>query len=148
MKTFFKILGGLFLVLFLVVGGFLAYVAVDGIPKYPVNPPDLKVEVTPERVARGKIISSMLCSECHLDNKTGRLTGNRLPDLPAEFGPAFSPNLTHDKNAGIGSWTDGEIAFLLRTGIRRDGQYTPPWMLKLPRIDDEDIASIIAFLRS
>lgn len=148
MKTFFKILGGLILVLLLVVGGFLAFVAYDGIPKYPVKPPDLRIEVTPERVARGKNISNMLCSECHLDNKTGRLTGHKLPDLPPEFGAAYSKNLTRDKNAGIGSWTDGEIAFLLRTGIRRDGQYTPPWMPKLPRIDDEEIASIIAFLRS
>jgi mono/diheme cytochrome c family protein len=148
MKLFFKILGGLILVLLLVVGGFLAFVAYDGIPKYPVKPPDLKIEITPERVARGKVISNMLCSECHLDNKTGRLTGHKLPDLPPEFGAAYSANLTHDKNVGIGSWTDGEIAFLLRTGIRRDGQYTPPWMPKLPRIGDEEIAAIIAFLRS
>ncbi len=148
MKLFFKILGGLVLLLVLVVGGFAAFVAIDGIPKYKTAPPDLKVEITPERVARGKLISHILCSECHLDTKTGRLTGHRLPDLPPEFGVAYSKNLTHDKTVGIGSWTDGEIAFLLRTGIRRDGQYTPPWMPKLNRIADEDIHSIIAFLRS
>ena len=72
----------------------------------------------------------------------------RLPDLPAEFGAAFSKNITHDKDVGIGAWTDGELAFMLRTGINRQGKYTPPWMPKLPRIDDEEIASIIAFLRS
>ena len=99
-------------------------------------------------MARGKLISHILCSECHLDNQTGRLTGLRLPDLPPEFGQAFSKNLTHDKTVGIGGWTDGEIAFLLRTGIRRDGMYTPPWMPKLARIQDEDLMSIIAFLRS
>lgn len=148
MKLSFKILGGLVLLLVLAVGGFLAYVAVDGIPKYKADPPDLKVEPTPERVARGKLISHILCSECHLDTKTGRLTGHRLPDLPAQFGVAYSKNLTHDKTVGIGGWTDGEIAFLLRTGIRRDGRYTPPWMPKLNRIADEDIYSIIAFLRS
>ncbi len=148
MKTLFKILGGLVLLVLVAVGGFVAYIAIEGVPKYPVKPPDLKVESTPERVARGKLISNMLCSQCHLDLKSGRLTGHRLPDLPAEFGAAYSKNITHDKTVGIGSWTDGEIAFLLRTGIRRDGQYTPPWMPKLPRIKDEDINSIIAFLRS
>lgn len=148
MKLFFKILGGLVLLLVLVVGGFAAFVAIDGIPKYKTSPPDLKVEITPERVARGKLISHILCSECHLDTKTGRLTGHRLPDLPPEFGVAYSKNITHDKTVGIGSWTDGEIAFLLRTGIRRDGLYTPPWMPKLNRMADEDINSIIAFLRS
>jgi hypothetical protein len=148
MKLFFKILGGLILLILLAAGGFAAYVAITGIPHYPVKAPELKVEITPERVARGKLISNMLCNECHLDLKTGRLTGERLPDLPAEFGSAFSKNLTHDEDAGIGTWTDGELAFLLRTGIRRDGLYTPPWMPKLPRMRDEDILSIIAFLRS
>ncbi|MBW8887509.1 MAG: c-type cytochrome [Fibrobacteres bacterium] len=148
MKMFFKILGGLVLLLVVGVGGFLAFIAIDGIPHYKTEPPDLKVEVTPERVARGKLISHILCSECHLDTKTGHLTGHRLPDLPPQFGVAYSKNLTHDKNVGIGGWTDGEIAFLLRTGIRRDGKYTPPWMPKLNRIADEDIYSIIAFLRS
>ncbi|MDB5104191.1 MAG: putative diheme cytochrome c-553 [Fibrobacteres bacterium] len=148
MKTFFKILGGLVLLVLLAAGGFAAFVAIDGVPRYAAKPPDLKVEVTPERVARGRLISNMLCSECHMDVKTGRLTGHRLPDLPAEFGPAYSKNLTQDRTVGIGSWTDGEIAFMLRTGIRRDGQYAPPWMPKLPRMKDEDILSIIAFLRS
>jgi mono/diheme cytochrome c family protein len=148
MKSLFKILGGIVLLVVLLAGGFAAFIAIDGIPKYKTAPPDLKVEVTPERVARGKLISHILCSECHLDTKTGRLTGYRLPDLPPEFGIAYSKNITQDKNVGIGAWTDGEIAFLLRTGIRRDGQYTPPWMPKLNRIADEDIQSIIAFLRS
>jgi mono/diheme cytochrome c family protein len=61
---------------------------------------------------------------------------------------AFSRNITQDKDVGIGSWTDGEIAFLLRTGIKRDGRYAPPWMPKFNRMDDEEIHSIIAFLRS
>jgi mono/diheme cytochrome c family protein len=148
MKLFFKILGGILLLLVLVVGGFLAKVAITGIPSYPTEKVDLKVEVTPERVARGKVIANMLCSQCHLDTKTGRLTGHRLPDLPPEFGAAFSKNITNDKDVGIGGWSDGEIAFMLRTGINRKGKYTPPWMPKLPRIDDAEIASIIAFLRS
>lgn len=148
MKLFFKILGGLLLLAVFAAGAFAAFVHVRGIPSYPVKKVDLKVEITPERVARGRIVSNMLCNECHLDSRTGRLTGRRLPDLPAEFGAAYSRNITRDKDAGIGAWTDGEIAFLLRTGINREGQYTPPWMPKLPRIDDEEIASIIAFLRS
>ncbi len=148
MKLFFKILGGLILLILLAAGGFAAFVAIDGIPHYPTKPPDLKVEITPQRVERGKLIANLLCSQCHLDTKTGRLTGHRLPDLPPEFGVAYSKNLTHDKNVGIGGWSDGEIAYMLRTGIRRDGKYTPPWMIKLHGIQDEDILSIIAFLRS
>jgi mono/diheme cytochrome c family protein len=71
-----------------------------------------------------------------------------MSDAPAEFGPIYSQNITQDKTVGIGSWTDAEIIYLLRTGIKRDGQYAPPWMAKLPHMADEDIYSIISFLRS
>jgi mono/diheme cytochrome c family protein len=148
MKLFLKILLGLVLLIALAAGGIAAVIHFGGMPRYPVQKVDLQVEVTPERVARGKVVANMMCNGCHLDNKTGRLTGQRLPDLPPEFGMAYSKNLTHDPQVGIGSWTDGEIAFMLRTGIRRDGQYTPPWMVKFPRMDDRDIHAIIAFLRS
>ncbi len=132
----------------LVVGSFLAYVQIRGIPSYKTEKVELKVEVTPERVARGAAIANMLCKQCHLDLKTGKLSGHRLEDLPPEFGVAYSRNITQDLQYGIGSWTDGEIAFLLRTGIKRNGKYAPPWMVKLPRMADEDIYSIIAYLRS
>lgn len=52
------------------------------------------------------------------------------------------------RKPGIADYTDGEIAYLLRTGIRKDGQYVPPWMPKFPNLSDEDIYGIIAFLRS
>jgi len=90
----------------------------------------------------------MLCAGCHMDSATGGLTGKRMPDLPTQFGEAWSRNITAHPVKGIGSWTNGEIAFLLRTGITRDGRYTPPWMVKLPNASDEDLRDIIAFLRS
>src|SRR5205807_2951274 len=55
----------IFLLLVLAAACFAAFIAIDGIPRYPVQKVDLKVEVTPERVARGKIISNMLCKQCH-----------------------------------------------------------------------------------
>ena len=90
----------------------------------------------------------MLCAACHMDSATGALTGKRMPDLPGQFGESWSRNITADPVKGIGSWTNGEIAYLLRTGIARDGRYTPPWMVKLPNASDEDLRDIIAFLRS
>ena len=130
------------------VAAFALYVSVSGIPHYPPGKVELKVEVTPERVAHGKKIVSMLCAGCHLDPATERLTGKRMPDAPPQFGAIYSRNITGHKTRGIGSWTDGEIAYLLRTGIARDGRYIPPYMVKLPSASDEDIAAIIAFLRS
>jgi len=126
----------------------LAYVAVAPIPRYPVTRVDFPVEVTPDRVARGKRSVEMLCAACHLDSATGALTGKHMPDLPHQFGESWSRNITAHPVKGIGSWTNGEIVYLLRTGIARDGRYTPPWMVKLPSASDEDLRDIIAFLRS
>ena len=65
-----------------------------------------------------------------------------------ELGVAFSRNITGHPTKGIGAWTDGELVYALRTGVARDGRYLPPWMVKLPHMADEDLYSIIAFLRS
>jgi mono/diheme cytochrome c family protein len=131
-----------------VVAAAAAYIAASPLPHYPVQQVAFPVEVTPERVARGKRSVDLLCASCHMDSATGGLTGKLMPDVPAEFGAAWSRNITAHPVKGIGSWTDGEIAFLLRTGIARDGRYTPPWMVKMPNASDEDLRDIIAFLRS
>lgn len=147
MKKFFKIILLALGVIILSLAGFAAFVHFST-PTFPVQKVDLKVEVTPERVARGKLLASMLCDNCHQNPSTKMLSGKKMMDLPKEFGEVFSKNITQHPTKGIGKWTDGEIAFLLRTGIKPNGQYLPPYMIKLPTMADEDINSIIAFLRS
>jgi mono/diheme cytochrome c family protein len=132
----------------LVVGAALAWIAVAPIPSYSVQKVEFHVDVTPERVERGRRTVAMLCAGCHLDSATGALTGKRMPDLPAQFGESFSRNITADRETGIGSWTDAELAYLVRTGIARDGRYLPPWMVKMPNVSDQDLEDLIAFLRS
>jgi mono/diheme cytochrome c family protein len=148
MKRILKIAAIAVAAVVLAVAGILITIDLRGIPHYPTQAVDLHVEVTPERVARGKRTVESLCAACHLDKETGTLAGKRMPDLPTVFGEATSANITQDPDTGIGSWTDGQIAFLLRTGIRRDGRYTPPWMVKLPNMSDDDLDDVIAFLRS
>jgi mono/diheme cytochrome c family protein len=148
MRRALKVLAWVLATAVLLVLGFAAYVALDGIPRYRVERVDLQVEATPERLARGKKLAMVLCATCHQNATTGQLTGKRMVDAPAEFGVLYSPNITRHPVKGIGRWTDGELAYLLRTGVKRDGKYAPPWMVKLPHASDEDVASIIAFLRS
>lgn len=130
------------------VAAFVVYAQVDGIPRYEAHPPELHVEVTPERVARGKHLSTLICQSCHADERTGAMTGKHMADVPSAFGVVYSKNITKSRTEGIGAWTDGQLAYLLRTGLRPDGQYLPIWMPKFPNLADEDVASIIAFLRS
>ena len=152
MKRFFKILAYGVGALVLLLGIGVAYIYFDGIPNYTFAPTpaiaNLKVVPDSIRVERGAKIASLLCNECHKDNKTGKLTGRLMPDLPKEFGVYASLNITHDVEHGIGAWTDGELYYLLRTGIHKDGRWSPPFMPKFPLMADEDLYSVIAWLRS
>lgn len=152
MKRLFKILGyGLGAIVLLLCAG-VAFVSYRGIPTYHYAPtPEiLSLQVKPDsvRISRGAKIASLLCNECHKDNSTGRLTGHPMLDVPAEFGKVSSLNITQDSVHGIGAWTDGELYYLLRTGIHKDGHWSPPFMPKFPLMADEDLYSIIAWLRS
>ncbi len=148
MKKAFKVLG--IIVLLVVVLGFTGATIITsrGIPSYEIEKIDYQVVSTPESIQRGKKLAIMLCANCHKNSETRALTGTKMHDAPPEFGEIYSPNITNDKKFGIGNWTDGELLYLLRTGIKKDGQYAPPYMPKLPKMADEDINALISFLRS
>ncbi|MBV9182746.1 MAG: c-type cytochrome [Acidobacteria bacterium] len=148
MKKVLKLLGYSVLVIIFTAASFAGYVAISGIPTYTPGKVNLKIDVTPVKVERGRKYASMLCITCHLDPSTGKLTGKRLADVPPSFGVSYSKNITRDPIYGVGAWTNGEIAYLLRTGITRTGRYAPPWMPKFPHMSDEDLGSVISFLRS
>ncbi|MGL1887917.1 MAG: cytochrome c [Reichenbachiella sp.] len=134
------------LVLFLIF--LIVYIDNKGIPYYEVKLPSYQHTTSPEIIERGKKLSLMLCATCHTNRETGKLTGYQMLESPKEFGIIRSKNITQDKVHGIGDWTDAEILYLLRTGIKKDGQYIPPYMMKLTVMADEDVNAIIAFLRS
>jgi mono/diheme cytochrome c family protein len=146
-KAFRYVLGGLAAVVLLIAAAAL-FIQWRGIPTYDKPTLQQTVEYTPHRVVRGKKLASMLCAGCHFNAETQRLTGKHMRDAPTEFGKIHSPNITQDPVYGIGQYTDGELIYLLRTGVKRDGRYAPPYMAKLPHMSDEDIQSVIAFLRS
>ncbi|GAB2576939.1 c-type cytochrome [Spirosoma areae] len=147
MKKVLKITGLTLGSVLLLLAGFCVYVAAVGVPTYdPPSIPEITVESTPARVARGEAIAQIQCMECHA-NKDNRLTGKHLAEVPAMFGKLYSKNITQDKEKGIGKWTDGELIYFLRTGVRRDGTYAPI-MPQYPNLGDEDLKSVVAWLRS
>ncbi len=147
MKKVFKIggiaLGGI--VLLLLIGA--AAIHFSGIPTYVNEAPELKIMGDSAMVAEGKRISTMMCAKCH-QAENGKLEGHFMADMPEMFGKVWSANITQHPEYGTGRYTDGELAYLLRTGIKKDGGYAPPWMPKFPNMSDRDIESIIAYLRS
>jgi mono/diheme cytochrome c family protein len=148
MRKVLKVLGYALLVLVVAVASFAAYVQLSPIPRYPVPQVAFTADRTPERVERGGRLVRTTCAMCHADPTTSVLTGRVMAEQDAAVGPTFVKNITGHPVKGIGAWSDAEIAYLIRTGVRRDGQMTPPWMPKLPLLADEDLKDIIAFLRS
>jgi mono/diheme cytochrome c family protein len=111
--------------------------------------PEIKVQGTPEQIARGRHLASAFCIDCHSTNADFPMTGGRdlAKDLAMPLGQFMSANLTP---AGpLKDWTDGEIFRVLREGVDKDGQK----LIVMPTtnaryMSDEDIKAVIAFLRS
>lgn len=146
MRKFFRRLLTIIIVIVILIGAFATFISMKGVPEYKAKTVALKVASTPERVERGRQLSAMLCNDCHMNFKTQKLTGRRMDEIP-QFGTVYSRNITNDPIHGIGRMTDGQLYYLLRTGVRPDGRFLPI-MAKLQKMSDEDIQSVIAFLRS
>lgn len=120
---------------------------------------------TPARLARGHYLVETVsgCFDCHSEHeyvhgqwipKLGMLgAGNVFPPgfLPLPPGAhVVAPNITPDKQTGIGTWTDAEIERALQHGIAKDGRplfnLMPYWQYRV--FTPEDVKSIIVFLRS
>jgi mono/diheme cytochrome c family protein len=90
------------------------------------------------------------CVSCHTDakNKGERLAGGRALKTP--FGTYYSPNITPDKETGIGKWSDADFLAALRRGIRPDGSHYFPVFpyTTYTRIGDADALAIKAYLFS
>src|SRR5262245_56919829 len=109
--------------------------------------PDLKVDATPERIARGKALADGFCSACH--SKTGTLTGG--VDIGEHFaipvGSFVSANLT--PAGALRRWSDGQIFRAIRNGVGADGRWlTIMSYTNAGRLSDDDIEALIAYLRS
>jgi mono/diheme cytochrome c family protein len=106
-----------------------------------------KGEETPEDIARGKALTDAGdCASCHTADAAKPFAGGKRIDTP--FGVIYAPNLTPDRETGLGAWSDDDFYRALRFGVARDGsRYYPafpyPNFTKLTR---QDIFAIRAYL--
>ncbi len=148
MKKVLRVLLYLVIIIVVLVLGFVGFIEVRGIPKYEVEKIDFpQVPFDSAMLENGLKIASVQCIVCHRGSD-GKLSGRLLQELPPDFGEIHSANITQSTEHGIGKWKDIEIAYLLRTGCKPDGQFLPPYMPKFPHMSDYDLKSIIVFLRS
>lgn len=121
---------------------------------------DRRFEPSPARLQRGEYIVRNVagCLFCHseldasaegLPVKAGAAGAGRSF---AQEGIPFlhSPNITPDRETGAGSWTDDMLARAIREGVGHDGRTLFPLMpyLNYRNMSDEDLASVISYLRS
>ena len=101
------------------------------------------------RIARGEYLVKMGdCMACHTDtaNQGAPFAGGLRIDTP--FGALFVPNITPDRDTGIGSWTEDEFVTAMREGISPDGSYYYPVFPYnyFNRMSREDVLAIKAYL--
>jgi mono/diheme cytochrome c family protein len=112
-------------------------------------------------VERGSYLVNSIgaCGHCHGRDVSGK-PGDMQPDTLAggfifdevdpDFGHVIAPNITPDKDTGIGNWSENDITFALRNGKRPDGSTIgPPMPIVVYRLlSDEDATAIAAYLLS
>lgn len=90
------------------------------------------------------------CVGCHTVNKAGAIpfAGGRALETP--FGIFYGPNITPDKDTGLGNWTEADFKRAIRQGERRDGShYFPAFPYpSFTGMTDTDIQDLWAYLKT
>ncbi|MBL7857982.1 MAG: c-type cytochrome [Cyclobacteriaceae bacterium] len=158
MKSILKIVGILLVLVAVAIGGLLTYIRI-ALPDVG-GAPDLNIEATPERIERGRYLahSVTVCLDCHSTRDWSKFSGPITPGTLGKGGDRFDervgfPGIYFAKNitpSGIGRYTDGELYRVITTGVNKDGRSIFPVMpyLYYGKMDDEDVYSIIAFIRT
>jgi mono/diheme cytochrome c family protein len=100
-------------------------------------------------IAHGKYLTTAGdCEACHTAPGGKDFAGGRYMNTP--FGPISTPNITPDKDTGIGKITDDEFYRVFHEGIGMDGEHLYPvmpypWYTKVTR---DDVMAIKAYLFS
>jgi mono/diheme cytochrome c family protein len=79
----------------------------------------------PALIARGEYLARAAdCVACHTAPGGKQYAGGLPFKLP--FGTIYAPNITPDKDTGIGNWTDADFVRALHRGVGRDGEMLYP----------------------
>lgn len=111
-----------------------------------------------EKLRRGEYLANIMdCGGCHTPGVflgkpdaqrplAGSEVGFHIPGL----GVFFPPNLTPDRETGLGAWSEADIVKAVRQGARPDGRTLAPAMpyKAYGRLNDADAFALAAYLKS
>ena len=102
-----------------------------------------------EEIARGRYLAlAGDCAGCHSAPGSAPYAGGLPIETP--FGTLVSPNITPDRETGIGAWTDDEFLNAMQSGIGRGGEHLYPAMpyTYYTKASREDVLAIRAYLET
>lgn len=117
------------------------------VPK-PVITVTVTIAGSPEQIARGEHLASVMCSECHSTNGTLPLSGGKdfFKEAPMPLGTMVPVNLT--PGGKLQQFSDADLVRILRTGVEPSGRWTMMGSFPAHNLSDDDLQSIIAYLHS
>ncbi len=124
-------------------------VAVGVIPTQLLTQPIADSTPNAAQLRRGQyLVAAGDCMSCHLREGGEPLAGGL--GLKTPFGVIYSPNITSDKETGIGNWTGDQFYRAMHDGIDDEGKnlypaFPYPWFRRVSREDDD---AILAFLKT
>ena len=121
-------------------------------------PPSAQSQSSRVEVARGKyLVTFGGCVDCHTPgyffgkpDMPKALSGSEVGFEIPELGVFYGPNLTPDKETGLGTWTKAQIVTALQKGTRPDGRMLAPIMpwRAFANLTKRDAEAIAAYLQS
>jgi mono/diheme cytochrome c family protein len=101
------------------------------------------------QIERGRYLTVTAdCAGCHTTPGGVPFAGGRVIETP--FGGIVAPNITPDREAGIGAWSDDEFDGAMRRGVARGGVLLYPAMpyTAYAKLSREEVLAIRAYLNT
>ena len=109
----------------------------------------LPAAADPDPAEHGRYLAvAASCETCHTAEGGQPFAGGRA--LVTPFGTFYTPNITPDRETGIGGWSDAQFLRALHEGVRPDGaDYYPAFpYTSFTKLTDQDAQAIRAYLSS
>jgi cytochrome c5 len=101
-------------------------------------------------IKRGEYLAKVAdCIGCHTDTKHNGAAFAGSLGIETPFGTLYSPNITPDKETGIGNWNDEEFITAMTKGYGPKGHYFPVFpFTSFTEVSRDDLLAIKAYLFS
>ena len=89
------------------------------------------------------------CPRCHNSADGAFMAGQAAPLAGYPTGvELYGPNLTPDKETGVGDWSDNQLVLAIRQGVDNESMNLCPQMVHYKTMGDDEVNAIVAFLRT